>query len=252
VFELSAYLNLLFESGPFPDRVERVAATGYGGVEVYGFDRDLAAIAEAVDAHDLEWVYLSGPRPDLTDPAARDAALESVRESIALAETHGVQHLNVKAGTTRDGLDRATQRESVVEVLRAAAPVAAEAGVTLVLEPLNSRVDHPEAFLTTASEGADVVRAVDSPAVQLLFDCYHEQIMHGDVVRSFRAHADVVGHVHVADNPGRHQPGTGELDYATVFDAIAETGYDGFVGCEFTPTAGTDPERALRDVAALR
>jgi hydroxypyruvate isomerase len=252
MFGLSAYLNLLFDEGSLPERVERVAAAGYDGFEVYGFDQDLEAVAEARDEHGLEWVYLSGGRPDFTDPAAHDAAVESIEASLALAQEYDIHSLNVKSGAVQEGVDAETQRESVISVLREAAPVAEDAGVTLVLEPLNTRVDHPEQFTTTAGEGAEIVRAVDSPNVRLLFDFYHEQIMHGDVIRSFREAVDVVGHVHLADNPGRHQPGTGEINYGSVFDAIAETGYEGFVGCEFTPTAGSDPEAVLREVAALR
>lgn len=252
MFELSAYLNLLFDSGSFPDRVDRVADVGYGGFEVFGFDQDFDAIAAKRDEHDLEWVYLSGGQPDFTDPENTDAALESIEESIELAEEYDIHNLNVKSGAEQDALDRETQRESVIEILREAAPMAEDAGVTLVLEPLNTRVDHPGHFTTTMGAGADIVRAVDSPNVRLLFDFYHEQIMHGDVIRSFQETVDVVGHVHIADNPGRHQPGSGEVNYATVFDAIAETGYDDFVGCEFTPTEEADPEAVLRDVETLR
>lgn len=247
--ELSAYLNLLFDSGSFPERVDRVAAAGYDGVEYFGWDHDAAAIADRCGEHGLELVYISGERPPLNDPDAVGEAVESVERSIAVAERVGCRTLNVKSGPTQPELDAPTQRQQVVETLRAVAPAAEAAGVTLVLEPLNTRVDHPGHFTTTAAEGADIVAAVDSPAVKLLFDCYHEQIMHGDVTRSFREHVEHVGHVHIADNPGRNEPGTGELNYATIVDAIRETGYDGYVGCEFTPTG--DPEAALADVREL-
>ncbi|MFB6295573.1 MAG: TIM barrel protein [Halobacteriales archaeon] len=248
---LSGYLNLLFEEGSFPERVDRVAEAGLEGIEAYGFDLDHEAIAERAAEHDLEWVYLSGGRPDFTDSDNHEAAIESIEDSLALAAEHGIHNLNVKSGDTQEGLDAEAQRESVVAVLEDAAPLTEEAGVRLVLEPLNTRVDHPGHFTTTAAEGAEIVRAVDSPNVRLLFDFYHEQITHGDVIRSFREHVDVVGHVHVADNPGRHQPGTGEINYGNVLDAVAESEYEGFVGCEFTPAVGSDPVAVMREVADL-
>jgi hydroxypyruvate isomerase len=121
----------------------------------------------------------------------------------------------------------------------------------LVLEPVNATVDHPGQVTNTAAEGAAIVRAVDHPKARLLFDVSHEQITNGDLVLSIRAHEDAIGHVHVADNPGRNQPETGELNYATVFNAIDDSAYDGFVGCEFVPTAGSDVARVLDAVAEL-
>lgn len=248
---LSAYLNLLFDEGSDPERVARVADVGYDAVELYGFDRDLAGVARAVADHDLEWVYLSGERPDFTDPGATAAAVKSVERSIDLARRHGVPKVNVKAGATQSGLDDEAQRRNVVEVVRCGAQMAEGTDVTLVLEPVNATVDHPGHFTTTAAEGAEIVRAVGHPNARLLFDVYHEQVASGDLIRSLREHEDVIGHVHVADNPGRHQPGTGEINYATVFDALDDSSYDGFVGCEFVPTADSDPESVLRSVAEM-
>ncbi|MFB6217677.1 MAG: hydroxypyruvate isomerase family protein [Halobacteriaceae archaeon] len=247
--ELTAYLNLLFDSGSFVERVDRVAEAGYDGVEFFGWDRDAAAIADRCADHGLDLAYMSGERPPLTDPDRADEAVESAESSIDLAAEVGCADLNVKAGPAQPALDSATQRRAVVDTLRRVAPAAEAAGVTLVLEPLNTRVDHPGHFTTTAAEGAELVAAVESPAVKLLFDCYHEQIAHGDVIRSFREHREHVGHVHVADNPGRHEPGTGELNYGNVLAAIRDAGYEGYVGCEFTPTG--DPLDALADVKSL-
>lgn len=246
---LTGYLNLLFDEGSFPDRVDRVADAGLLGVEFYGWDRDLRAIADRVADRDLEMVYMSGGRPALCDPRQSDAAIENIEKTIEMASDIDCHNLNVKAGPIQDDLARTEMRQNVVEVLERVAPVAEAADVTLVLEPLNTRIDHPNHAVTTAAEGAEIVNAVDSPNVKLLYDCYHEQIMAGDVIRSFREHEEAIGHVHIADNPGRHEPGTGELDYANIFDAIDESDYEGFVGCEFVPTAG--PEAAIEYVRSL-
>lgn len=233
---LSAYLNLLFDDGSFPDRVDRVADLGYEGVEVFGFDQDLAGVADRVAANDLEWVYLSGGRPDFTDPLNYEDALESIRASVEVAAEYDIQNLNVKSGQTQPNVTHDDQRAAVVRVLEEGGDIAAEQDVTLVLEPLNRHVNHPGHFTATAAEGAEILREVDHPHVQMLFDCYHEQIMTGDLIRNFRQHVDVIGHVHIADNPGRHEPGTGEVNYENVLAAIEDSDYDGYVGCEFDPT----------------
>ncbi|MFB6138536.1 MAG: hydroxypyruvate isomerase family protein [Halobacteriaceae archaeon] len=246
---LTGYLNLLFDEGDFPERVDRVAEMGLDGVEFYGWNRDVAAVADRIHANDLDFVYMSGGRPALCDPDEEQAAVENVEESIDLAAEHGCINLNVKGGAVVDGLTRQEMHDQTARVLERVAPTAEEAGVRLVLEPLNTTVDHTESCVATAHEGAAIVREVDSPAVTLLYDFYHEQIMAGDVIRSFRELVDVVGHVHIADNPGRHEPGTGEVNFANVFDAIDETGYDGYVGCEFVPTG--DPAEAIAHVQSL-
>jgi hydroxypyruvate isomerase len=130
------------------------------------------------------------------------------------------------------------------------APDAEEAGVTLVLEPLNTAVDHPGYYLTSTAEGIEIVEEVGSPSVQLLYDVYHQQITEGNVIDTITDHVEHIGHIHIADVPGRHEPGTGELNYANVFDAIDDADYEGYVGCEFSPTG--DPDAAMADVLELR
>ena len=249
MFGLTAYLNMLFDSEPSPAHVDRVAAAGFDGIELYGFESDIEAIAERCDQHDLAFVYMSGSRPPLNHPDRVGDAIDNIERSIDLADRVGCRNLNVKAGLIQENIDDETQRENIVTVLREVESTAEDSGVTLVLEPLNTRIDHPDHSVATAAEGAEIIRAVDSQRVKLLYDFYHEQIMSGDVIRSFREHIDVIGHVHIADNPGRHEPGTGELNYGTVFDAIAETGYDGFVGCEFTPIGA--PDDVMHNVRSL-
>ena len=248
MFDLSAYLNMVFDEGSLEERVDRVADAGYDGVELYGMEH-VERVADRCDDRDLDLVYVSGDKPAYTDPDRTEESVEALEEAIDRVAAVGCLNLNVKSGQTQPDVDPAVQHESVVEVLERAAPAAERAGITLVLEPLNTRVDHPGHFFSTAADGAEAIAAVDSPNVRLLFDVYHEQIMHGDVIRSFREHFDLIGHVHIADNPGRHEPGTGELNYENVLAEIKESGYDGYVGCEFVPTG--DPETALADVKAL-
>lgn len=246
---LSAHLNLIFGENQLGDGIETVAAADFDGIEVYGFERDNEVIREKCQKHDLEWTYLSGERPDCTDPANHETALDSIEKSVQIAHGIDCSIVNVKSGQIQRTLDVEPQRQSVIEILRAAAPIAEEYDVTLVLEPLNAAVDHPNHFTTTIEEGVEIVSAVDSPHVKLLFDFYHEQISTGDLIRSFQKYVEFVGHIHIADNPGRHEPGTGEINYRNILRTIQESSYDGYVGCEFIPKQ--EPLAALRGVRDL-
>ena len=118
--------------------------------------------------------------------------------------------------------------------------------MTLALEPLNTAVDHPGYFLTSSAEGFDIVDAVDSPNVKLLYDVYHQQITKGNIVQTVTENVERIGHVHLADVPKRHEPGTGELNYAHILSVLDDAGYDGYVGCEFSPVGS--PEGAVAKV----
>jgi hydroxypyruvate isomerase len=118
-----------------------------------------------------------------------------------------------------------------------------------VLEPLNTKVDHAGYYLQTAKEGFEILDEVASPAVKMLFDIYHHQIMEGNVIQDITKNISKIAHFHVADVPGRHEPGTGEINYANVFRAIAGSGYQGFVGLEFKPSKSA--EETLKDVLKL-
>jgi hydroxypyruvate isomerase len=150
----------------------------------------------------------------------------------------------------RDGLDDAAGAETTAEGLRRVAPLAEDAGVTLVLELLNSKVDHPDYQCDHTAWGVDVCRRVDSPNVKLLYDIYHMQIMEGDIIRTVQETVAFIGHYHTAGNPGRHElDGRQELNYRPIAEAIAATGYAGYIGHEFIPTR--DPVEGLREARAL-
>ncbi|WP_436922946.1 hydroxypyruvate isomerase family protein [Halosimplex amylolyticum] len=248
--DLSVCVEMVYDDEPFEDRIERAAAAGADAVEFWGWrEKDLDAVdAAAADAGVPIVGCVAGGT--LTDPAEADDAVETIRESIAMADERDIPTLIATTGPDQDGLDREAQHENIVDVLSRVAPDAEAAGVTLVLEPLNTEVDHPGYFLTTAEEGFEIVDEVGSPNVQLLYDAYHQQVTEGNVIDTVTENVDRIGHVHVADVPGRHEPGSGELNYGNVFAALDDAGYDGYVGCEFSPTG--DPDEAMADVLALR
>jgi hydroxypyruvate isomerase len=180
----------------------------------------------------------------LTDPAGRDAYLAGLRESIAAADRLGTRTLISQVGADT-GADRAAQRASIVAGLKAAAPLLERSGVTLVIEPLNTRVDHPGYYLVSSDEGFAIVDAVGSGKIKLLFDIYHQQISEGDIIRRVSANIAKIGHFHCAGVPGRHEIDAGELDYRRVFQAIGALDYPGFMGLEYLRSPGTDAVAGL-------
>jgi hydroxypyruvate isomerase len=237
---------------PFENRIERAAAAGADAIEFWGWqDKDLDSIAVTCDRAGIELAAMLGSDAPLTDPEGTDAAVRDVERSIERATEVGCPNLIITVGPKQDDYDRDAQHDAIVEVLDRVASTAEDAGITLCVEPLNTAVDHPEYYLSSSSEGREIVGAVDSSAVGLLFDIYHQQITEGDVTRELTESVETLTHVHIADNPGRNEPGTGELNYEHIISALLDAGYDGYVGCEFSPVG--DDAKAIercRDLLA--
>jgi len=233
---------------PVHDGIAVAADLGIGAVEFFDLTgADPAAVRNACAADDVEVaaVLASGDaanidardEPAAVNPYNRETVVAALEESVEAAAAVDARNLILTVGPDQGGFDRATQRRALERVLRSVAPVAEDAGVTVVIEPLNTVVDHPGYFLRESQTAFDVVRAVGSDNVQVLFDVYHQQVTEGDVIRSLRENVTQVGHVHIADNPGRHEPGSGEINYENVFAALEDVGYDGYVGMEFFETS---------------
>jgi len=248
---LSACVEMIFRDLPFADRLEAVAKAGLPAFEFWGLaDKDVDAIARKQVETGLQCAtFLGGGRVPLVEPDRRAEFVGAVHEAIAVARRLGTHALIVTTGQELPGVSREAQRASVVAGLKAAASIAADAGITLVLEPLNVLVDHKGYFLWSSAEAFGILDEVGSPAVKLLYDIYHQQITEGNLIATITANIGRIGHVHVADVPGRHEPGTGEINYRNVFAAIDASGYSGYVGLEYRPQA--DPAATLATVRAL-
>jgi hydroxypyruvate isomerase len=251
VLRFSVCVEMLFRDRPFLDRLDAVAASGAPAYEFWRWaDKDVPAIAERARRLGLACAGLVGSTGgSLVDPAQRGGFVEGLRGAIAVAGQLGARTLIATTGQAIEGIERARQHDSIVAGLRAAAPIAAEAGVRLALEPLNTKVDHAGYYLDSTAEGLRIVDEVGSPSVGLLYDFYHAQVMEGNLTRTALENLPKIVHLHVADNPGRHEPGTGEVNYRGVFRAIEAAGYDGYVGLEFRPSG--DHGQAVRDTLAL-
>lgn len=218
------------------------AALGYDGVEM-AEEEWWPVIAEAglaIASHRGHGTLEDG----LNNPTNHDRIEQEILANIALAQQWGKPTLIVFSGNAR-GLSAEAGIENTVQGLSRVARAAEEAGVTLALELLNSRVDHPDYQCDRTTWGLSVIEQVASPAVRLLYDVYHMQIMEGDIMRTIETHHQAFGHYHVAGNPGRHEPDlTQELWYPAIYAAIARTGYTGWVGMEYIPKA--DPIASLQ------
>ena len=233
----SVCIEMVFTEVPFLERIGKAAEAGFDAVEFWNWDnKDLPALKAAVEEAGIGIAsFQSNLGGTLIHPEQRDGFVASIAQSLEKAREVGSPGLFLL--TDELGEDRSVRfqypeltaeekYESVLEGLKLIAPLAEKAGVTLVLEPLNSQVDHVGYFLDRSATGFELVRAVDSPYIKLLYDIYHMQIMEGNIIQTLSGNLDVIGHVHVADVPGRHQPGTGELNFANIFQALREAGYD--------------------------
>jgi hydroxypyruvate isomerase len=244
----AANLTMLFNEVPFLERFERAAAAGFRSVEfLFAHNVDQAGVQRELARHRLELVlfdpeggdFPAGDRGYLCDPGRRDHLMKTIEDAIGTARRLGCRRLNVLAGNRVDGVGDGEMRRTVVENLRRAAPLARAAGITLLIEALNTW-ESPRYFLDRSRAGLDIVREVAEPNVRFQYDCYHMQRTEGQLIETLTKNIEWIGHVQLADVPGRHEPGTGEVNYANVLAALDGAGYDGFMGLEYRPSGKTE------------
>ncbi len=238
-------ISWLFPELPFAERPRAVAAAGFRALE-FGFPShaDIPALEAARQDLGLQVVLFNQDVPVwdavhrgyLVDPAQRDEFRRKLDDALALAERLGVLKVMLPAGVTVPGMAREAHRECMVENLCYAAPLAAQAGVLLTIEMLNPW-DNPGYFLTSTREALGIVQSVNHPQVRFQFDTYHIQLMEGNLTQTLVENIDLIGHIQFADVPGRHEPGTGELNFANLAHAAGEAGYKGYIGLEYIPLA---------------
>ncbi len=248
---LSACIEMIFRDRPFMERMALVAKCGLPAIEFWSWrDKDLDGIIARKKETGLQVsAFCVDPGTRLTLPRFKDAFVSGVEGTIEALKKLDVKTMIVTVGNEIPRTPREEQHQSIVDCLKAAAPLAEKAGITLVVEPLNTLVDHGGYYLWSSKEGFEIVREVGSPNVKLLYDIYHQQIMEGNLIANITKSIDLIGHFHVGDVPGRHEPGTGEINYLNVFKAIAKTGYKGYIGLEFVPAKSG--EEALKRVKEL-
>ncbi|MGQ9629237.1 MAG: hydroxypyruvate isomerase family protein [bacterium] len=247
---LSVCVEMIFRNMPFLDRIQKVADVGLKAFEFWGWgDKDIPAIARKREEVGLSVAAFSSGRAPLTQPEKHREYIEELRGAIRAARELNCKTLIVTTGNELAGVPREEQHRNIVEALREAAPIVEDAGVTLVLEPLNVLVDHKGYYLSTSGEGFEILDEVGSPNVKLLYDIYHQQITEGNLISTIEGNIGKIGHFHLADVPGRHEPGTGEISYKNVLGRISALGYGGYVGLEYKPSK--DHAETLREIIAM-
>jgi hydroxypyruvate isomerase len=239
----SACLEWLFakESPDFAGRIRLARKAGLDGVEFWLWsNKDLDAVQRALDETGLPVTgFVAEPMVPLTDPPQHAAFLAGLEKSVVVAKRLGAPVLIAQAGADLPGRTRAEQRQALVKCLTAAAAVLAGSGVVLAVEPLNTRVDHVGYFLPSTAEGLDIVDEVARPEIKIVYDIYHSAVMEERIEDVLAGRLDRVAHVHLADAPGRHEPGSGSMDWQARLDWLQSNGYRGMVGLEYKPTGST-------------
>lgn len=245
--KFSANLSYLFAEAPFLERFAFAGEAGFGAVEFhFPYDHDPAVLAEVSLTSGVEVVlfnlpagnWAKGERGIACHPERRDEFRAGVGRAITYAQTLGVPRLNCLAGIPPDGLSTDEASATLIDNLRWAAAETARAGIRLLIEPLNRR-DTPGFLVATTAEALAVLDAVGHANLALQYDIYHAQVMEGDLTNTLRAHIARIGHIQFADNPGRREPGTGEINFPFLFAELRRLGYDGWIGAEYRPTADT-------------
>jgi hydroxypyruvate isomerase len=244
----AANLAWLFTEYPFLERFRHASQSGFRAVEVpFPYDVPPGDIAARKGAAGIEIILINTPPGDadvgefgrLGNPEKRDAFRRDLERGLDYANRLGCHLLHTMVGKIVPGLDPRAQRECIVENLSWALPAAQDAGVKLLIEAINP-VDIEDYFLTRSSDALSIVRELASDRVAFEYDVYHMQRVEGNLIQTIRDNIDQIGHIQIADVPGRHQPGTGEINYLNVLRAIDAAGYRGHVGLEYRPLGPTE------------
>lgn len=245
--EFSVCVDAVYSGQDLEHSLQSVKRLGYNAFEFWTWwDKDMDRLAEIKDRLGLEVSCFCTKFISLVDSSQRDAYLEALRETIQVAKKLGCTKLITQVGNELKDVSRENQRRSLVDGLKACVPLLSEAGITLLVEPLNLLVDHAGYFLARSDEAFSIIDEVGSEYVKVLFDIYHQQITEGNLINTIRSNAARIGHFHAAGHPGRHELSQGEIRYEAVFAAISELGLESAVGLEYFPLAA--PEAGLEQV----
>ncbi|MCX7897935.1 MAG: hydroxypyruvate isomerase [Rhodocyclaceae bacterium] len=245
--KFAANLSLLFSEVPFLDRFEAAQAAGFSAVEIqFPYEHAVGEIKKRLKQHRLELVlhnlpagdWAAGERGIACHPGRRDEFRKSVAMAVAYARELGVRQLNCLAGIPPEDVAVDTAYAVLRENLRHAADILSADGIRLLIEPINTH-DVPGFFLCHSAQAVALIKACEHDNIFLQYDVYHMQRMEGDLANTLSRHLPYLGHIQIADNPGRHEPGSGEINYPFLFAHLDRIGYQGWIGCEYLPKVTT-------------
>ncbi|MBI1905541.1 MAG: hydroxypyruvate isomerase [Rhodocyclales bacterium] len=245
--KFAANLTMLFNEVDFLDRFAAARQAGFDGVEyLFPYAWNRFELAERLDRNGLVQVlhnlpagdWAAGERGIACHPDRITEFQDGIGQAIEYAQTLGCKQVNCLAGIAPAGVDADTLNATLVDNLRFAATRLREAGIKLLIEPINT-YDIPGFHLNRTDQAAAIIDAVGSDNLYIQYDLYHAQRMEGELANTIARHLPRIAHMQLADNPGRHEPGTGEINYPFLFAHIDRLGYDGWIGCEYKPAADT-------------
>jgi hydroxypyruvate isomerase len=260
-FQISIMLWTVFQKLRFEERLEKVAEAGYNNVELVGeFEkwsesdwrnalgkkRELGITFDTTGG-----LHHANEKVGLADSSAREPMLQDLRNILPACERLGCRRIILLSGNIVPGLTHQQQYQSCIEGLKRAAEIIEGKDFELLVENIDPEED-PNYFLTSVAEGFEIIRAVDNPQVRFLYDFYHEQIAHGNLIEKLEKNIDQVGVCHIADVPGRHEPGAGEIDYINIYKKLVSLRYDRYVAMEYLPTYNPVESLKMSRQQALR
>ena len=246
--KFAANLTMLFTEHDFLDRFEKAAKAGFRGVEyLFPYPYKPDELAEKLRAHDLTQVLHNLPAGDWGAGERGIACLpdrvgefqDGVGKAIEYAKALNCPQVNCLAGIAPSGVDEAKLRDTFVGNIKFAADALKREGIRLLIEPINT-IDIPGFYLTRTGQAVELIDRTGSDNIFVQYDIYHMQIMEGDLARTIEKNLSRIAHVQLADNPGRNEPGTGEINYPFLYGHLDRIGYDGWIGCEYKPRGKTE------------
>ncbi len=241
--KFAANLTMLFTEAPFMERFRLAKEAGFSYVEyLFPYDFKAGDIKSELDLYGLKQVlfnipsgnWAQGDRGIAANPDRVDEFRAGVQKALEYALVLGVKQLNCQPGKLVTGCSEADQWSALVNNVRYAAGVLQEKGIQLLIEPLNP-LDIPGVFISRTEQAIQLIEEVALPNVFLQYDVYHAQRVEGELAATLRKYRNLIRHIQIADNPGRHQPGTGEINYPFIFKEIDALGYEGYIGLEYVP-----------------
>ncbi|MBC8200980.1 MAG: TIM barrel protein [Planctomycetes bacterium] len=225
---------------PFIDRIHAAADAGFTKIEFWPWQgKDIDAIAKVCKERSIEVAQFTawGFVPGMNDPKNHKQFVEKIKKSCEIAKQLNCKRMTVVGGNNQPNMTQEEMHQNIIDGLTLAKPIVEKAGVMLILEPMNIRVDHKGHCLYGSEDAVRICREVNSPMIKINWDLYHMQISEGDLCGRLRDGFDQVGYIQVADHPGRHEPGTGEIYYPRVYKELKRLGYTGPIGLECSPAA---------------